>query len=144
MCHSVTTIPKIEIRCTWCTTIARNGYVVHSGQHFPYLLNRFEPKSYDTSTLPKWKSGQSSQNEKTLTLSIWEAGQTDIRNDILFKSSFCPFTPVYHFGKWLCKWTTCPFDFLRWRFAPFEFLKSHFATFGFTCFQGCKYSLFPT
>lgn len=40
-------------------------FVVHDGQHFPLLRNLFEPKSYDTSTFPKWQSGQTFQNGKS-------------------------------------------------------------------------------
>ena len=46
LCHSV-------------IIFAGNCNVVHSGQHFPHLRNLFKPKSQDTSTLPKWQSGHS-------------------------------------------------------------------------------------
>lgn len=44
LCHAITTF----VEC--CN-------IVHGGQHFPFLRNLFEPKPYDTNTLPKWQSG---------------------------------------------------------------------------------------
>lgn len=74
LCHSVTTIPNFGIRCPQRTTLSS-------------LRNLFEPKSYDTNTMPKWQSSyipiisntqmvliSDYYNGDMVTLPEWEVG----------------------------------------------------------------------
>lgn len=102
--------------------------VVHIGQHFLLLRNLFEPKSQDTSTLPKWQSGHSTNLGSQIP--IISNTKLVLRNTILS-----------HNGKLVKPTSGMILEFLKRQFVPlgsaivkcfaFCFLKSYLLTFKF-------------
>lgn len=72
--------------CHSVATITGSCNVVHNGQHFPYLRNRFEPKLYDTTTMPKWQSGHIPISGRRLNRHLlYPSKQTNRQITIFFK-----------------------------------------------------------